>query len=141
MLSPEAVDGMNLPAAGPAFLSGCGTAKGAAALADESLRVAAALPPAGYRDVIGTLWPVRDAAASAIARTFYREQIPKGKAQAQAPAPRTPSTPLSARPAPPPPAGPNCGPPTSTSARDLPFTRHRIRNFPIVLSSCSRDGG
>ncbi|MBB5123097.1 CHAT domain-containing protein [Streptomyces eurocidicus] len=87
LLSPETVDGLSLPAAGLAFLSGCGTARGATALADESLHVTAALHLAGYRDVIGTLWPVRDAAASAIARSFYRETNPRSPARVRAPGP------------------------------------------------------
>ncbi|MEU3354382.1 CHAT domain-containing protein [Streptomyces sp. NPDC037389] len=87
LLSPETVDGLSLPDAGLAFLSGCGTARGATALADESLHVTAALHLAGYRDVIGTLWPVRDAAASALARAFYQQLIPKGTTPARAPGP------------------------------------------------------
>jgi hypothetical protein len=71
LLSPQSVDRLALPAAELAYLSGCGTARGTAALADESLHVAAALHLAGYQDVIGTLWPVRDQQAARTALEFY----------------------------------------------------------------------
>ncbi|GAB2741470.1 CHAT domain-containing protein [Kitasatospora kifunensis] len=75
LLSPATVDRLSLPAAELAYLSGCGTALGAPALADESLHMAGALHLAGYRDVIGTLWPVRDDEAGRIAVAFYRELL------------------------------------------------------------------
>ncbi|MDI5968563.1 CHAT domain-containing protein [Streptomyces sp. SL13] len=71
LLTPQIVDRLALPSAELAFLSGCGTARGTSALADESLHVASALHLAGYRDVVGTLWPVRDRAAALIAERFY----------------------------------------------------------------------
>lgn len=60
LLSPSDVDRLSLPSAELVYLSGCDTARGKAALADESLNLAAALHLAGYRDAVGTLWRVRD---------------------------------------------------------------------------------
>jgi CHAT domain-containing protein len=53
------------------MLSACRTAQGDAALADESIHLAAAFQLAGYRHVIGTLWNLRDTAAPEIAREVY----------------------------------------------------------------------
>jgi hypothetical protein len=54
-----------------AYLSACATALTGPALADESLHLTASFQIAGFRHVIGTLWPVRDTAAQAIATDFY----------------------------------------------------------------------
>jgi len=47
-----------------AYLSACDTAVTAPRLADESLHITAAFHLAGYRNVIGTLWPINDQAAA-----------------------------------------------------------------------------
>ncbi len=72
LLSPSDVDRLSLPSAELVYLSGCDTARGAAALADESLHLAAALHLAGYRDAVGTLWRIRDDLAARITEHFYK---------------------------------------------------------------------
>lgn len=54
-----------------AFLSACRTAVGDATLYDEALHVSAGLQLAGFREVVGTLWPVTDDHAVEVARRFY----------------------------------------------------------------------
>ncbi|MFI6853416.1 CHAT domain-containing protein [Streptomyces sp. NPDC050416] len=54
-----------------AFLSACHTARGRVDVADEAMHVAAAFHMAGYRQVIGTLWSVRDPIAPQVARAVY----------------------------------------------------------------------
>jgi tetratricopeptide (TPR) repeat protein len=54
-----------------AYLSACDTAVTAPRLADESLHITGAFHLAGYRHVIGTLWPINDQAAAQIAHDFY----------------------------------------------------------------------
>ncbi|MBW4705199.1 CHAT domain-containing protein [Micromonospora sp. RL09-050-HVF-A] len=52
------------------FLSACKTAVGEA-LPDESVNLAAAFLIAGYRNVLGSLWPILDNTAPQIADAFY----------------------------------------------------------------------
>jgi CHAT domain-containing protein len=54
-----------------AFLSACSTARPGRRLTDEAIHLASAFQLAGYRHVIGTLWPVNDRAAVAIADDIY----------------------------------------------------------------------
>ncbi|MCG5217993.1 CHAT domain-containing protein [Streptosporangium sp. KLBMP 9127] len=54
-----------------AMLSACGTAQGAVTLADESIHLAGAFQLAGYRHVIGTMWPIADDVAGMIATEVY----------------------------------------------------------------------
>jgi CHAT domain-containing protein len=54
-----------------AFLSACSTARPGVRLADEAIHLAAAFQLAGYRHVIGTLWPIGDQHAVDIADHIY----------------------------------------------------------------------
>ena len=54
-----------------ALLSACSTARPGRRLTDEAIHLAAPFQLAGYRHVIGTLWPVNDAAAVMIADGIY----------------------------------------------------------------------
>jgi CHAT domain-containing protein len=64
-----------------AYLSACDTARTSLQLANEAVHVSGGFHLAGYRHVIGTLWPVRDAAARKAATYFYAG-ITNGGAQA-----------------------------------------------------------
>jgi hypothetical protein len=55
-----------------AYLSACATANAGSALADESIHLASAFQLAGYRHVIGTLWPVPDGVARRVSDHVYR---------------------------------------------------------------------
>jgi hypothetical protein len=61
----------HLPGATLAYLSACETTRGTPGLHDESIHITSAFQLAGYRHVIGTLWPVNDEAARCIADAFY----------------------------------------------------------------------
>ncbi|MEU4493376.1 CHAT domain-containing protein [Streptomyces sp. NPDC023998] len=54
-----------------AFLSGCGTGRGGTHLADEALNICSSFQAAGFRHVIGTLWPVTISTAWETSTAFY----------------------------------------------------------------------
>jgi CHAT domain-containing protein len=54
-----------------AVLSGCQTSQPGINLADEAIHVASAFQLAGYRHVIGTMWPIEDRVAATFAEYFY----------------------------------------------------------------------
>lgn len=54
-----------------AYLSACATARGGTRLADEAIHISSAFQLAGYAQVVGTLWPVDDAAALQVASGVY----------------------------------------------------------------------
>jgi hypothetical protein len=54
-----------------AFLSACSTARPGGRLADEVIHLASAFQLAGYRHVIGTLWPIDDQPAVEFAELVY----------------------------------------------------------------------
>jgi len=62
---------LRLPDAELAFLSACGTARPGGRLADEAIHLASAFQPAGFRQVIATLWPVADRRAATTAARVY----------------------------------------------------------------------
>lgn len=70
-LTVAAISGLHLPRGRLAYLSACSTTRTSPSYADESIHVTAAFQIAGYRNVIGTLWPVQDSAAAKIATDFY----------------------------------------------------------------------
>jgi tetratricopeptide (TPR) repeat protein len=54
-----------------AYLSACSTARTATRSPDEAVHLASAFQLAGYRHVIGALWPLQDTVATLAARRFY----------------------------------------------------------------------
>jgi CHAT domain len=66
-------DILRLPLRGAdlAYLSACATSGTSPRLADEAVHMTSAFQMAGYRHVIGTLWPVNDLAAVRIATDVY----------------------------------------------------------------------
>lgn len=54
-----------------AFLAACSTSTGGRRLPDETLTMASAFQYAGWRRVIGTMWPVAERAAAGLTRGFY----------------------------------------------------------------------
>jgi tetratricopeptide (TPR) repeat protein len=62
---------MRPPDAEMAFLSACSTAHPGSRLADEAIHLTSAFLLAGYRHVVGTLWPVSDRFAVQLADRFY----------------------------------------------------------------------
>ncbi|MGQ5636398.1 MULTISPECIES: CHAT domain-containing protein [unclassified Streptomyces] len=63
--------GMPLAERQLAVLSACSTFQITPALADEALHVTAAFQQAGFRHVVGAMWPVGDDVATAVADAFY----------------------------------------------------------------------
>lgn len=82
-LSVEAISRLELDA-DLAFLSACETTDTVPRLADEALHITSAFQLAGYRHVIGTLWPINDSAARVIATDVYRELTAGGTRDAEA---------------------------------------------------------
>jgi hypothetical protein len=62
---------LRLPDAHLAYLSACSTAQTAWSNPDEAIHLASAFQVAGFRHVIGTLWPLSDDTAATAARRFY----------------------------------------------------------------------
>jgi hypothetical protein len=58
-----------------AYLSACSTADTNQRHTDEATHLTTAFQLAGYRSVVGTLWAIGDAAASAVTHEFYRRLI------------------------------------------------------------------
>ncbi|MGW0291110.1 CHAT domain-containing protein [Streptomyces tuirus] len=70
-LTVAVLAGLRLGEADLAHLSACSTGVTAHRLADEFVHITAAFQLCGYRQVVGTLWPVTDAAAEAVAEAFH----------------------------------------------------------------------
>ncbi|MFF3147983.1 CHAT domain-containing protein, partial [Streptomyces sp. NPDC057927] len=62
-----------LPYADLAYLSACSTSNTHPDNADEALHITGAFQLAGYRRVIGTLWPVNDTTSVEITRATYAD--------------------------------------------------------------------
>ncbi|MFG6200005.1 CHAT domain-containing protein [Nonomuraea sp. JJY05] len=62
---------LHLTGADLAYLSACDTTSTSLRMADEAVHITAAFQLAGYRRVIGTLWPINDAAAVRMADGVY----------------------------------------------------------------------
>ena len=72
---------LNLPAAEFAYLSACDTANSGVTSPDQSLHLVSAFQVAGYRRVVGTLWPVNDRFAADTAEVVYRGLRARGAAE------------------------------------------------------------
>ncbi|MEV5527235.1 CHAT domain-containing protein [Streptomyces prunicolor] len=72
-LTVEQLSAMELPYADLAYLSACSTSNTHPYSADEALHITGAFQLAGYRRVIGTLWPVNDATSVEITRATYAD--------------------------------------------------------------------
>ncbi|MEU6635124.1 CHAT domain-containing protein [Streptomyces rochei] len=71
-LTVSALSRANLDHAQLAYLSACNTADpGRGDLLDEAIHLTSAFQLAGFRHVIGTLWPIKDHLAAEIAESFY----------------------------------------------------------------------
>ncbi|MFF5573868.1 CHAT domain-containing protein [Streptomyces luteogriseus] len=70
-LTVAALADLRLREADLAHLSACSTGVTAHRLADEFVHITAAFQLCGYRQVVGTLWRVTDAAAEAVAGAFH----------------------------------------------------------------------
>ena len=70
-MSVAEVSRLRLKYAELAYLSACSTARSSAGLTDEAIHIASAFQLAGYRHVVGALWPLEDATAAGVAEGFY----------------------------------------------------------------------
>ncbi|MFF7128810.1 CHAT domain-containing protein [Streptomyces sp. NPDC008240] len=62
-----------------AFLSACDTMTGGVAVPDEVMTLASAVQFAGFRHVIGTLWPTADTVAAQLSALLYPQLIEDGR--------------------------------------------------------------
>jgi len=77
-LTVASLAALRLTGAELAFLSSCSTSGTSQNLIDEAVHITAAFQLAGYQNVIGTLWPVLDEAASRITEQFYTRMTNAG---------------------------------------------------------------
>jgi CHAT domain-containing protein len=77
-LDVPTVSRLRLTHADLAFLSACSTIETGPRLADEAVNLAAAFQVAGFRQVVGTLWPVPDPVAIRAASAFYSRLCAEG---------------------------------------------------------------
>jgi hypothetical protein len=75
-LTVTAIAQLDLDHADLAYLSACSTADPGPHLADEALHITSAFQVAGYRSIIGTLWPVLDSPETAV--SVYTHLTSKG---------------------------------------------------------------
>ncbi|MCL9759118.1 CHAT domain-containing protein [Frankia sp. AiPa1] len=81
-LTVSDLDALRLEAACLGFLSACTTARPAPALVDEAIHLLSGLQLAGYRHVVGSLWPVSDRITLTVATRFYQELARASDAEA-----------------------------------------------------------
>ncbi|MDR6319255.1 CHAT domain-containing protein [Actinoplanes couchii] len=82
-LTVREIADLDLDLARLAVLSACETSRTTAHLPDEALHLASSFQLAGYPEVVGTLWPVNDRIARAVAVDLYRGlQAGSGAAEA-----------------------------------------------------------
>ena len=74
-LKLTAITRMNLTRAELAYLSACSTSELGPRHADEAAHLTAAFHIAGYRQVIGTLWPVGDIPSAKMAEAVHAELV------------------------------------------------------------------
>lgn len=79
-LTVTAISGLSLARADLAYLSACSTSRTHPRLADEGFHITAAFQLAGYRNVIGTLWPIADTVAVRAAGAIYSQLTSDGSA-------------------------------------------------------------
>jgi tetratricopeptide (TPR) repeat protein len=72
---------LHLESAQLAYLSACSTTDSDPRQVDESTQLTAAFQLAGYRNVIGTLWPISDQTAAIVARDVYAALTSNGTTQ------------------------------------------------------------
>ena len=77
-LTLHAITRLNLNCAQLVYLSACSTTETNQEQADEATHLTAAFQLAGYRNVVGTLWPINDQAALTAARAFYADLTSAG---------------------------------------------------------------
>lgn len=77
------ISALRLDEAELAYLSACSTAQSGWQHADEVIHLVSGFRLAGYRHVVGTLWPLDDMIAAAAAHRFY-ELLPDTPAADQA---------------------------------------------------------
>jgi CHAT domain-containing protein len=70
-LTVDAISQIQFPGADLAYLSACSTSATSPELADEAVHITSAFQLAGYRNVIGTLWPADDEVAVQVATDVY----------------------------------------------------------------------
>ena len=70
-LTVTAISRLRMSGAKLAYLSACSTTGSSQNLADQAVHITAAFQLAGYQQVIGTLWPIGDAAAATMAIDIY----------------------------------------------------------------------
>jgi tetratricopeptide (TPR) repeat protein len=80
-LTVTIVSQLRLTDADLAYLSACRTTQTSQLLADEAVHITAAFQLAGFRNVIGTVWPILDAAAVEITKGVYAILTENGTAR------------------------------------------------------------
>jgi tetratricopeptide (TPR) repeat protein len=79
-LTVTALSRLRLADADLAYLSACSTTISNQRLADQAVHVTAAFQLAGYKHVIGTLWPIDDSIAARVTDDVYTHLTAKGRA-------------------------------------------------------------